>query len=94
MGIVPMVMLFMIACFVGVHVVRSVKPALHMPLVALASAIGSIVIVGALIATAETSAVLAKYFGLAAITLVAINVFGGFAITERMLAVYRKRERK
>jgi NAD(P) transhydrogenase subunit alpha len=74
--------------------VWSVTPALHTPLMAVTNAISSVIIVGGLIAAAESSSAIAKYLGLAGIVLASINIFGGFAVTERMLAMYKKKERK
>ncbi len=86
--------IFVLACFVGYYVVWSVTPALHTPLMAVTNAISSVIIVGALIASAGAGVAIAKWLGLAAIVLASINIFGGFAVTERMLAMYKKKERK
>ncbi|PZU57806.1 MAG: pyridine nucleotide transhydrogenase [Sphingobium sp.] len=95
MDFISILSIFVLACFVGYYVVWSVTPALHTPLMAVTNAISSVIIVGALVASAEagTSAV-AKYLGLAAVVLASVNIFGGFAVTERMLAMYKKKERK
>ena len=85
--------IFVLACFVGYYVVWSVTPALHTPLMAVTNAISSVIIVGALIAAAE-SAGIAKWLGLAAVVLAAVNIFGGFAVTERMLAMYKKKDKR
>ena len=91
-------MVFVIAIFVGYYVVWSVTPALHTPLMAVTNAISSVIIVGALIASAATSGAtgsgVAKWLGLAAVVLASINIFGGFAVTQRMLAMYRKKEKR
>jgi len=86
---------FVMACFVGYYVVWSVTPALHTPLMSVTNAISSVIVVGALIA-AGASAVfdLSKGFGLLAIVLAAVNIFGGFLVTQRMLAMYKKKEKK
>ena len=79
--------IFAMACFVGYYVVWSVTPALHTPLMAVTNAISSVIIVGALIASAEAGSVFAKYLGLFGVVLASVNIFGGFAVTERMLAM-------
>jgi NAD(P) transhydrogenase subunit alpha len=94
MDFIAILSIFVMACFVGYYVVWSVTPALHTPLMAVTNAISSVIIIGALIATAESSSTVARYLGLAGIVLASINIFGGFAVTERMLAMYRKKERK
>jgi NAD(P) transhydrogenase subunit alpha len=88
--------IFVMACFVGYYVVWSVTPALLTPLMAVTNAISSVIIVGALIASAtDTSgAEISKWLGLAAVVLASINIFGGFAVTRRMLAMYKKKEKK
>jgi H+-translocating NAD(P) transhydrogenase subunit alpha len=93
--------IFMLAIFVGYYVVWSVTPALHTPLMAVTNAISSVIIVGALIAAAAGSgnAVLttndwvAKGAGAFAAALAAVNIFGGFLVTQRMLAMYKKKEK-
>lgn len=94
MDFISILSIFVLACFVGYYVVWSVTPALHTPLMAVTNAVSSVIIVGALIATAESSSPVAHYLGLAGIVFAGINIFGGFAVTERMLAMYRKKERK
>jgi NAD(P) transhydrogenase subunit alpha len=87
------VMIFVLSCFVGYYVVWSVTPALHSPLMSLTNAISSVIIVGALIAAGPVGFEMSKIFGLIAIGLAAVNIFGGFAVTQRMLAMYKKKER-
>jgi NAD(P) transhydrogenase subunit alpha len=94
MDFISILSIFVMACFVGYYVVWSVTPALHTPLMAVTNAISSVIIVGALVASAESVAATAKWLGLAAVVLASINIFGGFAVTERMLAMYKKKERK
>ncbi|MFT3968452.1 MAG: NAD(P) transhydrogenase subunit alpha [Sphingobium sp.] len=94
MDIVSILSIFVLACFVGYYVIWSVTPALHTPLMAVTNAISSVIIVGALIAAAESTDPLAHYLGLGGIVLAAVNIFGGFAVTERMLAMYRRKDRK
>ena len=90
--------IFMLAIFVGYYVVWSVTPALHTPLMAVTNAISSVIIVGALIATAASAAAgggwVAKGAGALAAGLAAVNIFGGFLVTQRMLAMYKKKEKK
>lgn len=86
--------IFVMACFVGYYVVWSVTPALHTPLMAVTNAISSVIIVGALIAAAGAGNPVAKWLGLIGVVLASVNIFGGFAVTARMLAMYKKRERK
>ncbi len=95
MDFISILSIFVMACFVGYYVVWSVTPALHTPLMAVTNAISSVIIVGALIASATASGgALGKYLGLVAVVFASINIFGGFAVTERMLAMYKKKERK
>ncbi len=85
---------FVMACFVGYYVVWSVTPALHTPLMSVTNAISSVIIVGALIAAgAAPDFDASKIFGLIAIALAAVNIFGGFLVTQRMLAMYKKKEK-
>ena len=93
MDFISILSIFVLACFVGYFVVWSVTPALHTPLMAVTNAISSVIIVGALIAAAATGAPLAKWLGLAAVVMASVNIFGGFAVTQRMLAMYKKKER-
>ena len=93
MDFVAILSIFVLACFVGYYVVWSVTPALHTPLMAVTNAISSVIIVGALVAAAAAGVPGAKWLGLLAVTLASINIFGGFAVTQRMLAMYKKRER-
>ncbi|WP_027135197.1 proton-translocating transhydrogenase family protein [Geminicoccus roseus] len=82
--------IFVLAIFVGYYVVWSVTPALHTPLMAVTNAISSVIIVGALVASGSGSTV-ALVFGFIAVVLAAVNIFGGFAVTHRMLAMFKKR---
>ena len=81
--------IFTLACFVGYFVVWSVTPALHTPLMAVTNAISSVIIVGALIAVSAHG--ITRGFGFIATTLAAVNIFGGFLVTQRMLAMYKKK---
>ena len=88
--------IFVLAIFVGYYVVWSVTPALHTPLMAVTNAISSVIVVGGLIAAAAATGGdgwIAKGAGVAAVTLASVNIFGGFMVTRRMLAMYRKKER-
>ena len=94
--------IFVLACFVGYYVVWSVTPALHTPLMSVTNAISAVVVVGAIIAAAATALVgvegettkdvwIARGLGGGAVFLAAINIFGGFLVTQRMLAMYKKK---
>jgi len=85
--------IFVLAVFVGYYVVWSVTPALHTPLMSVTNAISSVIIVGALIATGPAGLSLAKIFGFLAIILAAVNIFGGFLVTQRMLQMFKKKQR-
>ncbi|MBD8545630.1 proton-translocating transhydrogenase family protein [Sphingomonas sp. CFBP 8760] len=93
MSFIAILSIFVMACFVGYYVVWSVTPALHTPLMAVTNAISSVIIVGALVASAAAGSLVAKWLGLGAVVLASINIFGGFAVTARMLAMYKKKDR-
>jgi NAD(P) transhydrogenase subunit alpha len=82
---------FVLACFVGYYVVWRVTPALHSPLMAVTNAVSSVIIVGALLAAGPTALTASRMLGLAGVVLASINIFGGFIVTQRMLAMYRKK---
>ncbi|MGF6919593.1 NAD(P) transhydrogenase subunit alpha [Paraburkholderia sp. 40] len=86
--------IFVLAIYVGYHVVWNVTPALHTPLMAVTNAISAIVIVGAMLAAGLTVGTTGKSFGTVAVALAAVNVFGGFLVTRRMLEMFRKKEPK
>ena len=94
MDFISILSIFVLACFVGYYVVWSVTPALHTPLMAVTNAISSVIIVGALIAAAAAGSATSKWLGLLAVVLASINIFGGFAVTARMLAMYKKKEKR
>jgi H+-translocating NAD(P) transhydrogenase subunit alpha len=94
MDFISILSIFAMACFVGYYVVWSVTPALHTPLMAVTNAISSVIIVGALVASAAAAVPGAKWLGLLAVVLASVNIFGGFAVTQRMLAMYKKKEKK
>ncbi|MBX3489050.1 MAG: NAD(P) transhydrogenase subunit alpha [Parvibaculum sp.] len=91
--------IFVLAIFVGYYVVWSVTPALHTPLMSVTNAISSVIIVGALIAVgldvaqAGEGGWLSKSFGFVAVVLASVNIFGGFLVTQRMLSMYKKKQR-
>ena len=86
--------IFVLAIYVGYHVVWTVTPALHTPLMAVTNAISAIVIVGAMLAAALTETTLGQVMGFLAVALAAVNVFGGFLVTRRMLEMFKKKEKK
>ena len=86
--------IFVLAVFVGYYVVWSVTPALHTPLMAVTNAISSVIIVGALIAAGPDDASVSKVLGFVAVVLAAVNIFGGFAVSQRMLQMFKKRDSK
>ena len=86
--------IFVLAIYVGYHVVWNVTPALHTPLMAVTNAISAIIIVGAMLAAALTVTPLGKTMGVLAVALASVNVFGGFLVTRRMLEMFRKKEKK
>ena len=89
--------IFILAIFVGYYVVWSVTPSLHTPLMSVTNAISSVIIVGAIIAALASSSDsvfdTSSIFGFLAIILAAINIFGGFLVTKRMLAMYKKKKK-
>ncbi|MCP5000617.1 MAG: NAD(P) transhydrogenase subunit alpha [Hyphomicrobiales bacterium] len=85
--------IFVLAIFVGYYVVWSVTPALHTPLMAVTNAISSVIVVGALLAVGISASGLATGFGFIALVLASVNIFGGFLVTQRMLAMYKKKEK-
>ena len=95
-GIDPFVFrfaIFVLAIFVGYYVVWSVTPALHTPLMAVTNAISSVIVVGALLAVGISVSGLATGFGFVALILASVNIFGGFLVTQRMLAMYKKKDK-
>lgn len=85
--------IFVLAIFVGYYVVWSVTPALHTPLMAVTNAISSVIVVGALLAVGIAASGLATGFGFVALVLASVNIFGGFLVTQRMLAMYKKKDK-
>lgn len=83
---------FILACFVGYHVVWRVTPALHSPLMGITNAISSVIIVGAVLAVgAEDASGFSKFLAFLGVTLASVNIFGGFIITRRMLHMFKKK---
>lgn len=95
-GISPFVFfltVFVLACFVGYYVVWRVTPALHSPLMSVTNAISSVIIVGALIAAGPSGLTFSKFMGFIAVILASVNIFGGFLVTQRMLAMFKKKQK-
>jgi len=84
--------IFVLACFVGYYVVWRVTPALHSPLMAVTNAVSSVIIVGALVSL-TTDVGLAQILGFIAVVLASINIFGGFLVTNRMLSMFKKKQK-
>jgi H+-translocating NAD(P) transhydrogenase subunit alpha len=84
---------FALACFVGYYVVWKVTPALHAPLMSVANAISGVVIVGAMIAAGPALFGVSKVMGFVAVVLASVNIFGGFLVTQRMLEMFRRKQR-
>jgi NAD(P) transhydrogenase subunit alpha len=96
-GVDPIVInltVFVLAVFVGYHVVWNVTPALHTPLMSVTNAISSIILVGAMLAAGPVEMDWGAWLGVLAVALVSINTFGGFLVTRRMLEMFRKKEPK
>jgi NAD(P) transhydrogenase subunit alpha len=85
--------IFVLACFVGFYVVWSVTPALHSPLMSVTNAISSVIIVGGLLAAGPALFDFSKVMGFFAVILASVNIFGGFIVTQRMLAMFKKKKR-
>jgi len=93
-GVDPVILnltVFVLAIFVGYHVVWNVTPALHTPLMAVTNAVSGIIIVGAMLAAGPQELDVGTVLGLVAVTLAAVNVFGGFLVTKRMLDMFKKK---
>jgi len=91
-SIVSYITIFVLAVFVGYHVVWRVTPALHSPLMSVTNAISSVIIVGALLAAGPAGVSLSKVLGFVAVILASINIFGGFIVTNRMLSMFKKKK--
>ena len=95
-GVDPVILnltVFVLAIFVGYHVVWNVTPALHTPLMSVTNAVSGIIIVGAMLAAGPQQMDLGTILGLVAVTLAAVNVFGGFLVTQRMLDMFKKKKK-
>src|SRR5687768_6686874 len=92
--IVTNLTVFVLAVFVGYHVVWTVTPALHTPLMSVTNAVSSVIIVGAILAAGSGTTDFGTVLGTIAVGLAAINTFGGFLVSQRMLAMFRKKEPK
>lgn len=92
MPFVALLTIFALACFVGYYVVWRVTPALHSPLMAVTNAVSSVIIVGALLAAGLQGLGAAQLFGGIAVALAAVNIFGGFIVTHRMLSMFKKKQ--
>ena len=84
---------FFLACIIGYYVVWSVTPALHSPLMGVTNAISSVIIVGAILAAGPEGSGLSKIFGIIAVVLASVNIFGGFIVTYRMLSMFKKKSK-
>ena len=82
---------FILACIIGYYVVWSVTPSLHSPLMSVTNAISSVIIVGAILAAGSIDLSIAKIFGLIAVVLASVNIFGGFIVTYRMLSMFKSK---
>jgi H+-translocating NAD(P) transhydrogenase subunit alpha len=91
MPFVALLTIFVLACFIGYYVVWRVTPALHSPLMSVTNAISSVIIVGALLAAGLKGLGAAQLLGFLAVTLAAVNIFGGFIVTQRMLQMFKKK---
>ena len=86
--------IFVLAVYVGYHVVWNVTPALHTPLMSVTNAVSAIIVVGAMLAAALTETFVGKSMGVLAVALASVNVFGGFLVTRRMLEMFKKKQPK
>ncbi len=86
--------IFVLAIYVGYHVVWTVTPALHTPLMAVTNAISGIILVGAMLAAGATTDSFNSWIGVIAVALASVNVFGGFLVTQRMLEMFKKKTRQ
>ena len=85
---------FILACIIGYYVVWAVTPSLHSPLMSVTNAISSVIIVGAILAAGSIELSIAKIFGLIAVVLASVNIFGGFIVTYRMLSMFKSKTTK
>lgn len=92
MILVLLIAVFVLACFVGYYVVWGVTPALHSPLMSVSNAISGVVIIGALITAAYAQTMIAEILSIIAVFLASLNIFGGFTVSARMLAMFKKKD--
>ena len=92
--LITLIIIFVLACIVGYYVIWGVTSALHSPLMAVTNAISSVIIVGAIIAAGPDDKNLSSILGFLAIILASINIFGGFVVSHRMIAMFKKKEKK
>ena len=90
---ISLLTVFVLACFVGYYVVWSVTPALHSPLMGVTNAISSVIIVGAIVAAGPADMSISKVMGFVAVALASVNIFGGFIVTQRMLQMFKKKQK-
>ena len=88
-----LITVFVLACFVGDYVVWGVTPALHSPLMSVSNAISGVVIIGALITAAYAQTMIAEILSIIAVFLASLNIFGGFTVSARMLAMFKKKDK-
>ena len=93
MDFISILSIFVLACFVGYYVVWSVTPALHTPLMSVTNAISSVIVVGAILAAGPRELDLSAILGFVAVILAPVNIFGGFIVTERMLSMFKKKQK-
>lgn len=86
--------IFVLSCFIGYFIVWGVTPALHSPLMSVSNAISGIVVIGALTTASDSQNLIAQILSITAIFLASVNIFGGFAVSQRMLALFKKKDRK
>ncbi len=83
--------IFMLACFVGYYVIWKVTPALHTPLMSITNAISGIIIIGSMLSASSSDFSFSSFLGYIAVFFTAINIFGGFVVTQRMLSMFKKK---
>jgi len=86
--------IFVLSCFIGYYVIWGVTPALHTPLMAVTNAISAIVVVGAIIVAGSADGAIVQVIGFFAVLLASINIFGGFVVTNRMLSMFKKKDKR
>jgi len=94
MTVLYLLAIFVLSCFIGYFVIKGVTPALHSPLMSVTNAISGIVIIGALITAVQSDIFAAKALGVGAVFLASVNIFGGFAVSQRMLSLFKKKDKQ